>query len=115
MAQCPTGVPAREQAPHDGRSDDAHTEQGKFGYSAASLTALAVVELTCALLYLVPQTSVLGAILVTGYLGGAVATHVRVGEAFVMPLLLGVIAWVGLFLRDERLRVLLPVRRPAVS
>jgi hypothetical protein len=83
----------------------------KFGYQEASLQILALVELSCALLYLVPQTAVLGAILVTGYLGGAVATHVRVGDVFLAPLALGVLAWLGLYLRDERLRALLPLRK----
>jgi hypothetical protein len=84
-----------------------------FGYSAGVITPIAVVELLCAILYLVPQTSVLGAVLVTGYLGGAVATHVRVGEAFLSPVVLGVLAWLGLFLREERLRALLPLRKNA--
>lgn len=83
---------------------------GKFGYPESSLTAIGLVELVCALLYAIPQTSVLGAILVTGYLGGAVATHVRIGDVFVAPLLLGVLAWAGLVLRDSRLRALLPLR-----
>jgi hypothetical protein len=86
---------------------------GKFGYPAGTLIVLGVVELACALLYVMPRTSVLGAILMTGYLGGAVATHVRVGDAFAAPLVLGVIAWGGLFLRDERIRALLPLRKPA--
>lgn len=86
---------------------------GKFGYSAELLPTLGVVELLCTLLYAIPQTSVLGAVLLTGYLGGAVATHVRVGDAFVAPLLLGVMVWAGLFLRDARLRALLPLHRPA--
>src|SRR5579872_6324587 len=60
---------------------------GKFGYQESALTAIGLVELACAVLYLVPATSVLGAILVTGYLGGAVATHVRVGDpGFVTPI-----------------------------
>jgi hypothetical protein len=86
---------------------------GKFGYPAGILTALAVLELTCAVLYVVPRTTVLGAILLTGYLGGAIATHVRVGDPFVIPLVLGVLLWTGLFLRDARLRDLLPLRKPA--
>jgi len=85
---------------------------GKFGYPEATLPILAVVELLCTLLYAIPQTSVLGAILLTGYLGGAVATHVRVGDPFFAPLALGVLVWAGLFLRDARLRSLLPLRRP---
>jgi hypothetical protein len=85
---------------------------GKLGYQAGILTGLAVLELTCTVLYVVPRTAVLGAILLTGYLGGAIATHVRVGEAFAIPLVLGVLIWAGLFLRDERLRDLLPLRKP---
>ena len=82
-----------------------------FGYPESLLLGLAVVEIACAVVYAIPRTSVLGAILVTGYLGGATATHVRVGEAFFIPVLLGVLAWAGLFLRDSRLRALLPLRK----
>ena len=71
---------------------------------------LGIVELGCTLLYAIPRTAVLGAILVTGYLGGAIATHVRVEEPFVPPAVLGVLVWLGLFLRDRRLRELLPLR-----
>jgi hypothetical protein len=84
---------------------------GKLGYPESTLQWIAIVELLCAIVYAVPQTAVLGAILVTGYLGGAVATHVRVEDPFVAPLLLGVFAWLGLFLRDARLRALLPLAR----
>jgi hypothetical protein len=70
-----------------------------------------VLELFCAAVYVVPRTAVLGAVLLTGYLGGAVATHVRVGDAFIVPLLLGVLVWAGLYLRDERVRALLPLRK----
>ncbi len=87
----------------------------KFGYPEATLTTIGVVELLCAVLYAIPRTSVLGAILITGYLGGAVATHVRIGEAFVPPLMLGVFAWAGLFLRDRRLRDLLPLRSSSLA
>ena len=84
---------------------------GKLGYPANMLPALAALELFCAVVYALPRTAVLGAVLLTGYLGGAVATHVRVGEAFVVPLLLGVLVWAGLYLRDERIRALLPLRK----
>lgn len=84
----------------------------QFGYPEGTLIAIAVAEMACAVLYAVPRTAVLGAILVTGYLGGATATHVRVGQAaFVAPVVLGVLAWAGLFLREPRLRTLLPMRR----
>jgi hypothetical protein len=86
---------------------------GKFGYPASSLLPIAILELTCVVLYAIPRTAVLGAVLLTGYLGGAVATHVRVGDPWVAPIVLGVIIWAGVFLRDERLRALLPLRRPA--
>ena len=86
---------------------------GKLGYPADMLSALAVLELFCTVVYIVPRTAVLGAVLLTGYLGGAVATHVRVGDAFVVPLLLGVLVWAGLYLRDERVRALLPLRKAA--
>ncbi len=84
----------------------------KQGMSAGLVVVIGIVELTCVILYLVPPTSVLGAILVTGYLGGAIMVHVRAGElAFIAPLLLGMSAWGGLYLRDQRIRVLLPTRR----
>jgi hypothetical protein len=84
----------------------------KLGYPESILTPLGIVEIVITLLYAVPQTSVLGAILVTGYLGGATATHVRIGDpAAVTPVVLGVFVWLGLFLREPRLRALLPIRR----
>lgn len=82
----------------------------KYGYPATTVTPLGTVELLCALLYAIPQTAVFGAILSTGYLGGAVATHVRAGEPFIAPVLFGVLIWVGIGLRDARLRATLPLR-----
>jgi hypothetical protein len=82
----------------------------RFGYPESLALGIGIVELACAALYVIPRTSVLGAILLTGYLGGATATHVRIGEPFFVPILLGVLIWGGLFLRDERLRALLPLR-----
>lgn len=85
----------------------------QFGYPEHLIVPLGVVELVCAALYLFPRTATLGAVLLAGYLGGAVATNVRVGSsAWIMPLLCGVLLWLGLFLRDRRLRELLPVARP---
>jgi hypothetical protein len=72
-----------------------------------------VVELACVVIYAVPRTAVLGALLTTTYLGGAVATHVRAGEPFIAPVLVGIAAWVGLYLREDRIRALLPLRRDA--
>ena len=72
---------------------------------------LGIVESACTILYLVPRTSVLGAVLLTGYLGGAVAAHVRLDERdFFTPAAVGVVVWLGLYLRDPRLRALLPLR-----
>jgi hypothetical protein len=85
---------------------------GTFGYAESALLGIAVLELACVALYAIPQTAVLGAVLLTGYFGGAIATHVRVGDpGFVVPLLLGLSAWAGIFLREERLRALLPIRK----
>jgi hypothetical protein len=83
----------------------------RLGYPESLAFGIGIVELACTVLYVIPQTSVLGAILLTGYLGGATATHVRIGEPFYMPIVLGMLVWAGLFLRDDRLRALLPLRR----
>ncbi|MET0595276.1 MAG: DoxX family protein [Polyangiaceae bacterium] len=84
----------------------------KFGWSEAALTPIAILEVIVALVYLIPSTAVLGAILVTGYLGAAYATHLRIGEGnAVIPIVLGVFAWAGLYLRDPRVRALLPLRK----
>jgi hypothetical protein len=72
----------------------------KIGWSVETIKGIAVVEIVIALLYMIPRTGFLGAILVTGYLGGAIATHVRIGDAPVFPVVLGVLIWVGLALRQ---------------
>lgn len=81
-----------------------------YGYPEGAMLRITIVELACAILYAIPRTSVLGAILLTGYLGGATATHVRVGEPFYLPIIVGVVVWLGLYLRDGRLRALIPIR-----
>ena len=88
------------------------TEQwvDKFGWPLGVARVIGVTELACAVIFLIPRTTVLGAILVTGYLGGAIATHVRVGDMFVPPALLGVFAWLSVYLREPRLRALVPLR-----
>lgn len=86
----------------------------KMGYPAGALVPLGIVEMLCTVLYLVPQTSVLGAILLTGYLGGAVDVHVRNGDPVAQvatPVILGILVWGGLFLRDSRIRALVPFRK----
>jgi hypothetical protein len=82
-----------------------------LGFPEHLALGLGILELACTIVYLIPQTSVLGAILVTGYLGGATVTHLRVGDPFFMPVILGVLVWGGLFLREPRLRALIPLRR----
>ncbi|MFZ4577964.1 MAG: DoxX family protein [Myxococcota bacterium] len=84
---------------------------GTFGFKPEQALTVGLIELLCVALYAIPQTAVLGAVLATGYLGGAVVTHLRVGEAPFAPVLIGVIVWGGLFLRDERVRALLPFRK----
>ena len=85
----------------------------KFGYPESTLLIIGVLELGSALIYAIPRTAVLGAILMTGYLGGAVATHVRIGDpGWPTALILGIFVWAGLYLRDERIRALLPLRQP---
>lgn len=83
----------------------------KVGYPDGVLVPLGVVLLVSTILYAVPRTAVLGAILLTGYLGGATATHVRMGQPFFFPIVFGVIVWGCLYLRDARLRSLLPFVR----
>jgi DoxX-like protein len=85
----------------------------KLGYPESVLVGLGIVLIACTVLYLIPRTAVLGAILLTGYLGGATASHVRVGEGWfptLFPVVFGALLWGGLYLRDERLRTLLPLR-----
>lgn len=85
----------------------------RLGYPESVILEIGIVLLVCTVLYLIPRTAILGAILLTGYLGGAVATHVRVGEGLfpvLFPVFFGVLLWGGLWLRDERLRALIPLR-----
>jgi hypothetical protein len=85
----------------------------RIGWETGALPRIALVQLTCVVLYLVPQTAVLGAVLLTGYLGGAISQYVRLDELYppLVPLTTALLAWVGLYLREERLRSLLPFRR----
>jgi hypothetical protein len=93
------------------RSADVREGFAKFGFSENAMTAIGAAAFLASLLYLIPRTAVLGAILMTGYMGGAIATHVRVNDpTFVAPLVIGILVWLGLFLREERLGSLLPLR-----
>jgi hypothetical protein len=86
----------------------------KLGYSESLIVPIGIILILCTLLYLIPTTSVLGAILLTAYLGGAVATHVRAAEGgvfpIIFPIIFGALLWLGLYLNDTRLRALIPLR-----
>lgn len=87
----------------------------RLGYPISLSRVLAVIELICLAVYVIPRTAILGAILLTGYLGGAVATHLRVRDPLfdtIFPIIFGVLVWAGLYLRDHRLRALIPFTEP---
>jgi hypothetical protein len=93
-------------------AEEVKKEMAKYGYPERSMQIVLIVEVVCILLYVIPQTAVLGAILLTGYLGGATATHVRAGEPqWVLPVIVGVLLWLGIYFRDARVRALTPIRR----
>lgn len=81
-----------------------------LGWSTKLVYPLGVIELISTILYVIPQTSVVGAILITGYMGGAIATHLRIGEGIYLQATVPVLVWLGLFLREPRLRSILPWR-----
>lgn len=87
----------------------------QLGYPLSLALGMGIIELVCVIVYVIPSTSILGAVLLTGYLGGAVATQIRVGaplfSTVLFPVYVGLLIWGGLYLRDERLRTLLPLRR----
>jgi len=83
-----------------------------LGIPASMMMPLAILEISCVVIYLIPATSVLGAILLTGYVGGAICTHWRVGDPFYTQIALGIVVWLGLYLREDRLKSLIPLRRP---
>lgn len=82
-----------------------------LGWRIDQMTTLGVIEVACVIVYLIPQTAVLGAILITAYLGGATATHVRIDDPFYIPIVLGVVVWLGIWLREPRLWDLIPLRK----
>lgn len=83
----------------------------KLGLPANIPFPLAFIELACVVFYLIPQTAVLGAILLTGYMGGTIITHWRVGDAFVLQVVFGLVIWLGIYLREPKLREILPFRK----
>jgi hypothetical protein len=82
-----------------------------LGLPESMIKPLAVLEISCVVIYLIPQTAVLGAILLAGYIGGAICTHWRVGDPFFVQTLLGIFVWLGLYLREPRLKDLIPLRK----
>jgi hypothetical protein len=84
---------------------------GHLGLPDSMMVPLAVLEISCVVIYLIPATSVLGAILLTGYLGGAICTHWRVGDPIYVHIVLGLFIWLGLYVRESRLKALIPLRR----
>ena len=88
-------------------------EFSRLGFDEGLIIGIGIVEILVVIVYVIPRTAVLGAILVTSYLGGATVTHVRVGDFFLGPVLVGIAAWLGLYLRDPRLREFLPLKRRA--
>ncbi|MGH9947292.1 MAG: DoxX family protein [Pyrinomonadaceae bacterium] len=83
----------------------------KLGWKMDQMTALGIVEIVCLIIYLIPQTAVFGAVLLTAYLGGATATHARIGDSMLAPIVGGILVWVGLYLREPRLWPLAPIRK----
>ena len=81
-----------------------------LGLPESLILPLAILEVSCVVIYLIPATSILGAILLTGYIGGAICTHWRVGDPFFMQIAIGIVVWLGLYLRENRLKGLIPLR-----
>jgi DoxX-like family len=85
----------------------------QLGFHEGTIVGIGILLLGCTAIYLIPRTSILGAILLTGYLGGATASQVRIGKPLfdtLFPVVFGILIWAGIFLRDERLRELIPLR-----
>jgi hypothetical protein len=82
-----------------------------LGLPERMVVPLAILEISCTVVYLVPSTAVLGAVLLTGYLGGAICTHWRVGDPFHVQIALGIVVWLGIYLREVRLWAVLPIRK----
>jgi hypothetical protein len=87
------------------------TQMAAIGLPITILPLLAMLEIMCIVVYLIPQTSVLGAVLFTGYLGGAMLTHLRVGQNVAMHIVFGLVIWGGIYLREPRLQDVLPWRK----
>jgi hypothetical protein len=81
-----------------------------LGLPESLIVPLAILEISCVVIYAIPATAVVGAILLTGYIGGAICTHLRVGDPFFMQIAIGIFIWLGLYLREDRLKGLIPLR-----
>jgi len=81
-----------------------------LGLPASLILPLAIIEISCVVIYLIPKTSILGAILLTGFIGGAICAHLRVGDPFYVQIIIGMLIWLGLYLREDRLKGLIPLR-----
>jgi DoxX-like family len=84
---------------------------GHLGIPDSMIIPLSILEIACVVIYATPRTSVLGAILLTGYMGGAICTHWRVGDPFIVQIVLGILLWLGFYLREDRLKGLIPLRK----
>ncbi len=82
----------------------------RMGLPESLRVPLGILEFSCVAIYLIPATSVTGAILLTGYIGGAIVTHLRIGEPIYVQIVLGMLIWLGLYLREQRLKALIPLR-----
>jgi hypothetical protein len=82
-----------------------------LGFPESLMLPLAILEISCVVIHLIPATAVVGAILLTGFIGGAICTHWRVGDPFFIQIAIGILVWLGLYLRENRLRELIPLRR----
>lgn len=92
--------------------DEVAQGMAHLGLPESLILPLAILEFSCMVIYLIPATSVVGAILLTGFMGGAICTHLRVGDPFFVQAGLGVLVWLGLYLRENRLKGLIPLRTP---
>jgi hypothetical protein len=86
-------------------------QMAHYGFNESHLTLIAWLEIVCGIVYLIPHTAVFGAVLLTGYLGGAVVTHIRAGEPPIAPLVVAVVLWLGIYLREPRLHHIAPLRK----
>ena len=86
-------------------------QMAHYGFTESHLHLIAWLEIVCGIVYLIPQTAIIGAVLLTGYLGGAVVTHIRAGEPPIAPLVVAAVLWLGIYLREPRLHHIAPLRK----